>query len=207
MAELIRLESCGLIREGAQEPLFENLTITVDSGERYSITGPSGSGKTSLALVIAGLLQPTSGRLVRQHALKQRRAPLRMVFQDPFASMNPLWTVREWLTDNIFQSGRFERVPELCDLLGLSLKLLERYPLQLSGGECQRFNLVCALAGTPALLLLDEATSMVDQCTAKRMKAVIESQCRQSDMTIVSIEHRSDDGVQGGLSIQKSDNG
>lgn len=189
MTELLRLESCGHTWEGASEPLFQNVSAVVRAGERHSISGPSGSGKTTLALIMAGLLKPSRGRVVRTPALKSRRAPVRMIFQDPFASMDPLWRVREWLKDNCPKATPFERVIELCTEFELPLDLLDRYPLELSGGECQRFNLISALLGEPLLLILDEATSMVDKRAARQMVMLIERQRHDRELSVINIEH------------------
>lgn len=80
--------------------------------------------------------------------------------------MNPRWKVRDWLKDNCALPADLRPAVDLCDQLGLHPELLEKRPLELSGGECQRFNLIGALLGDPLLLILDEATSMVDRHAA-----------------------------------------
>jgi peptide/nickel transport system ATP-binding protein len=202
MIELMQVHSCSVVRGKAQGPLFRDLSLSVRAGRRYLISGPSGSGKTTLALVLAGLLKPTSGRVVRMKPLQQRAAPIRMVFQDPFASMNPLWKVGDWLEDNSPSVNSLERLLALCKDFDLSRALLDSYPLELSGGECQRFNLVCALAGEPLLLILDEATSMVDAATRRLMRQLIDRQCAELGTAIINIEHRIADVAGEGISIR-----
>lgn len=189
MTELLRLESCSVFREGRLLPVFHDISLAVRAGERLNIIGPSGSGKTTLALVIAGLLKPSTGRVVRLPPLRRRRAPIRMIFQDPFASMNPRWRVGDWLKDNCPTPASLDHLVDLCDKLELPLDLLQQHPLELSGGECQRFNLIGALLGNPLLLILDEALSMVDGRAAQAMDMLIESQRDGCGMGVIAIEH------------------
>ena len=189
MMELIRLESCSVVRDGRLLPVIRDISLTVRAGERLSITGPSGSGKTTLALVIAGLLRPTTGQVIRMPPMFRRRAPIRMIFQDPFANMNPRWKVCDWLKDNCLAPAALKHVVGLCTELELHHDLLQRHPLELSGGECQRFNLIGALLGNPTLLILDEAMSMVDEMTAKTMETVVNSRREHSNISIVVVEH------------------
>jgi ABC-type dipeptide/oligopeptide/nickel transport system ATPase subunit len=192
MTELLRLESCSAVREGRSTPVIQDISLTVTAGERHLITGPSGAGKTTLGLVIAGLLKPSSGRRTLAPAMRRHPAPIRMVFQDPFAGMNPRWTVRHWLKDNCPTLADPNSCVDLCDQLDLDLDLLDKHPLELSGGECQRFNLVGALLGNPLLLILDEATSMVDRQAARAMESLVQSRRERSDTAVVVIEHNAE---------------
>lgn len=189
MTELLQLEACTFRQRGSTDPLFENISLVLRTGETLAISGYSGCGKTTLALVIAGLLRPTSGRRMMMPALRNRPAPVRMIFQDPFAAMNPRWTVGEWVRDNCAPPSSAKQVGDLCDRLLLPHELLQRYPLELSGGECQRFNLLLALLGDPLLLILDEARSMVDGEAAQAMNAAISSFTTRSPAALVIIDH------------------
>jgi peptide/nickel transport system ATP-binding protein len=202
MTVLLRLDRCGLLRGDARRPIFRDVSFEFRVGRRYAISGPSGSGKTTLALVIAGLLKPSTGSVVRFEAFQKRTAPVRMVFQDPFAGMDPLWKVRDWLDDVGQASNRADRLDELCKAVELTPQLLDRYPLELSGGECQRFNVVCALLGDPLLLILDEATSMVDATTRQMIRSIVESHCANSSITVINIEHGDVDTASEALSIR-----
>jgi peptide/nickel transport system ATP-binding protein len=197
MTELLRLEACTFRHRGSANPLFEDVSLVLRAGEKVAITGSSGCGKTTLALLIAGLLLPTSGRRLTMPTMRDRRAPVRMIFQDPFAAMNPRWTVAEWLRDNCAASVSAERVGDLCDRLLLPHELLHRYPLELSGGECQRFNLLLALLGDPLLLILDEAMSMVDGQAAQAMNAAVSSFTARSPAVLVIIEHSAERAAEG----------
>ena len=201
MTELLRLEACSVFREGRLTPVIQDISLTISAGEHLSIAGPSGAGKTTLALIIAGLLKPSSGRRIPMPAIRAHRAPIRMVFQDPFASMNPRWSVRDWLKDNgptLTGSGDYS---DLCGQLDLDPDLLDKHPLELSGGECQRFNLVGALVGKPILLILDEATSMVDEHTARAMEALVQFHRDRLGTAIIAIQHNAEIS-HGQLSIQ-----
>ncbi|TMJ20505.1 MAG: ATP-binding cassette domain-containing protein [Alphaproteobacteria bacterium] len=189
MVELLRLESCSITREGRLLPVMRDISLAVNEGERLLISGASGVGKTTLALLIAGLLKPSAGRRIQLPPMHQQPAPIRMIFQDPFASMNPRWKVRDWLKDNRALPADLRPALDLCDQLELHPDLLEKRPLELSGGECQRFNLIGAMLGNPLLLILDEATSMVDKQTALAMQRLVEKRRADSGMAVVAIEH------------------
>jgi len=105
--------------------------------------------------------------------------------------MNPRWRVGEWLKDN-HSLPASPSCAELCGQLDLDLNLLDKYPLELSGGECQRFNLVGALLGNPLLLILDEAASMVDAKAAHAMESLVQSCRERLNMAIIAIEHNAE---------------
>jgi peptide/nickel transport system ATP-binding protein len=203
VTELLQLESCTLRRPGQEAPVFEDVSVVLRTGEKLAINGPSGCGKTTLALIIAGLLQPSSGRRLIMPLMQGRSDPIRMIFQDPFGAMNPRWRVSDWIRDNCPRAVEAKRIKDLCDRLLLPHELLQSYPLELSGGECQRFNLLIAVLGEPLLLILDEATSMVDRQAAEAMEEVIYSFTNTSALALVVIEHSAEEAAEA-LSLRLS---
>lgn len=129
------------------------------------------------------------GSINRSNALLKTRAPVRMVFQDPFASINPKWTIGKWLADLHPASDWVGRLEELCEEFSLAPQLLSRRPMELSGGECQRFNIVGALLGRPKILILDEATAMVSAGMSSEIDAIIAKQQSHDKFAVVSIKH------------------
>jgi oligopeptide transport system ATP-binding protein len=142
-----------------------------------ALVGESGSGKSTVGKCIVRLEEPSSGEVVLQgrpvtgipaHALRQRRAQMQMVFQDPLDSLNPRKRVWSLVAEPLWLHGLAprrdirEKVAELFELVGLSDEHLDRYPHQLSGGQQQRVGIARALATRPAFAVLDEPTSALD---------------------------------------------
>ncbi|WP_418060597.1 ABC transporter ATP-binding protein [Pimelobacter simplex] len=155
------------------------LDLHLDRGECLAIVGESGSGKSTTARMIAGLLEPTAGQVVldghdvsrpaRRRRERLRRARLlQMVFQDPYASLDPRQSPGDALAEVLALHGvrdrteRAARVRELGAAVGLSSRQLESRPAELSGGQRQRVALARALAPRPPVIILDEAVSALD---------------------------------------------
>jgi oligopeptide/dipeptide ABC transporter ATP-binding protein len=147
------------------------------AGETLALVGESGCGKSTLAKALVGLNPITSGsaRLAGQpitgiprKALRQFRSELQLVFQDPYASLNPRFTIAETLGEPLLLHGKATRSSvdaKVCELLGqvgLDTELRFRYPHEFSGGQRQRISIARALAVEPKLLLCDEVTSALD---------------------------------------------
>jgi len=161
----------------------DGVSFIVKRGETVGVVGESGSGKTTLGLTIMGAYRPTAGNIWFQPTdgeykvdlahidparMKRLRRHIQMVFQDPFASLNPRMTVREIIAEplivnKVARGGALEgRVREVADLVGLSVHHLNRYPHAFSGGQRQRISIARALALYPKLLVADEPTSALD---------------------------------------------
>jgi peptide/nickel transport system ATP-binding protein len=156
-----------------------DVSLTVQRGETLALVGESGSGKSTLARMIVGLLQPTAGKVtidgidmwapadrVRRQGLRRK---LQMIFQDPYASLNPRWRVGAIIADPIrafaLAKDKAEiaaRVAELLQLVGLAPSAAHQYPHQFSGGQRQRICIARALASNPEFLVCDEPTSALD---------------------------------------------
>ncbi len=130
--------------------LYEEFSLTLCEGEIVTILGPSGSGKSTLFELIAGNLKPMKGKIERER--------FSQVFQDPYSSFHPTYTIKNQIEDVADMAGYME----LCDNMGFDPQLLERRPHELSGGQLQRASIIRALLMKPKLLLADEPTSALD---------------------------------------------
>ncbi len=160
----------------------DDVNLDLYPGENLGIVGESGSGKTTLGRLILRTLEASRGQIVYRNRdgrevdvtalskaeLRAYHQDVRLVFQDPFASLNPRMTVKQIIGDPLYVSGRFkgaaleERVGELLELVGLERQAMERYPHAFSGGQRQRIGIARALALDPRIIIADEATSALD---------------------------------------------
>ena len=152
------------------------VSFDVFPGETLGLVGESGCGKSTTARSVLRLLQPTAGSVkfrgedvttARGGALRKMRRKLQIVFQDPYASLNPRMTVHSIISDPMkvhgtYRSGGRERIAELMELVGLKPEHVNRYPHEFSGGQRQRIGVARALALEPDLLVLDEPVSALD---------------------------------------------
>lgn len=173
-------------------------------GETLGVVGGSGSGKTTLARLIVRLLEPEAGEIEftgldllahRGAALRQTRARLQMVFQDPLSALNPLATVRRLLSDPLRIHGHVAPVDReaavigLLHRVGLSPDLADRYPHELSGGQRQRVNIARALASRPELLVLDEPVSSLDVSIRAQILKLLDDIQRDLGLSYLFISH------------------
>ena len=155
-----------------------NVSLTLSEGETLALVGESGSGKTTLGRGIVQLIDGSTGEVrlrgaalaeLSREALRQRRRDFQIVFQDPYASMNPRLTVHAIIEEGMVAQGvgggrteRRARLLQLMQQVGLEPAMLERYPHEFSGGQRQRICIARALAVDPKLLICDEPTSALD---------------------------------------------
>jgi oligopeptide/dipeptide ABC transporter ATP-binding protein len=177
------LEARNLIKDypsrDGREPVraVDGVSLTLAKGATLGIVGESGGGKSTLARLILRLVEPTSGELyfegenlltLRGAGLRRRRRDLQIVFQDPYASLDPRMTIEAIISEPlaIHQVGsraeRRERVMSLLSLVGLDSSAARRYPHEFSGGQRQRIGIARAIALDPKLVVLDEPVSALD---------------------------------------------
>ncbi len=147
-------------RAGGVVHAVDGVSFVVEHGETLAIVGESGSGKTTVARLVLRLVKPTAGRIRFQGQRVQ------MVFQDPYASLDPRMTAGTIVAEPLVVARRRheakQRVPELFELVGLGAEHTDRYPHELSGGQRQRVGIARALALEPDLVVLDEPVSALD---------------------------------------------
>lgn len=163
--------------EGGRLKALSNVSLEVMPGETLGLVGESGCGKSTLGRVVMGIYEPTDGRIlfdgneVKVHTAKQRyeyAKKAQMIFQDPYASLNPRMTVETIIAEgmeihNMYNTTRRkERVGELLELVGLNKEHANRFPHEFSGGQRQRIGIARALATEPQFLVCDEPISALD---------------------------------------------
>jgi ABC-type glutathione transport system ATPase component len=155
----------------------EDMSFSINVGQTFSLVGESGCGKSSCGRSILRLVKPQSGEIwlngreirgLGQHDLREARRDMQTVFQDPFASLNPLRRLRDQVAEPLINFGLaskseiVDRVAELFDRVDLPRSFLNRYPHELSGGQRQRVAIARAIASHPSLIIADEAVSALD---------------------------------------------
>ena len=182
----------------------DRVSLSVMPGETLAIVGESGSGKSTLGRLLLRLLAASEGRVFYQgeeitHAsgarLNQLRRELQIIFQDPFASLNPRMTVEQivgeplWLHQEMKKADRHYRVAELLKTVGLPAAWAARFPHEFSGGQRQRIGIARALASGPKLLLGDEPVSALDVSVQAQVINLLESLKHQLGLTMVIVAH------------------
>src|SRR5436190_11768091 len=161
----------------------DRVSFSVEPGETLALVGESGSGKSTVARLIVGLYTPTEGSV----QFNGRR--MQMIFQDPYASLNPRWRVRDIVAEPIRVLQTKARVDELLVQVGLSADDGEKYPHEFSGGQRQRISIARALAGEPDLLVCDEPTSALDVSVQAQILNLMAELQQRLGLTYLFISH------------------
>ena len=161
----------------------DRVSVSVEPGETLALVGESGSGKSTVARLIVGLYAPTEGSV---HFSGRR---MQMIFQDPYASLNPRWRVHDIVAEPIRALGTSNRVEELLVQVGLSPDDGEKYPNEFSGGQRQRISIARALAGEPDFLICDEPTSALDVSVQAQILNLMTDLQRRLGLTYLFISH------------------
>jgi peptide/nickel transport system ATP-binding protein len=179
--------------------VFSDVSLDLYPGEVVGVVGESGSGKTTLGRCIAGLLAHDQGEIRFEGRLVDPRNPgagggIQMVYQSPFASLNPLMRIGEAIAEGLRVRGvppgqRREQVLDLLDKVGLSRKYYSHFPRELSGGERQRVAIARALARQPRLLVADEPTASLDELTGAQVLDLLKGLTRTLDLSLLLISH------------------
>ena len=173
------------------------ISFEIGRGETLGLVGESGSGKTTVGRCLLRLIEPTSGRIrfegsditrLTKRELKPLRSRLQMVFQDPFASLNPRRTVRQTVEEPLALQrdapGRawLDMITEILMRVGLGPQYLDRFPIELTASEQQRVGIARALITSPKLVVLDEPTSTLDPTVREEILGLLRS--LQSSMSV-----------------------
>lgn len=178
------------VRYGRYEAV-KGVSFSLGKGEILGIVGESGSGKSTIARVLMGLNEKSAGEIVN------RASSTQMIFQDAVGSLNPRMTVRQTL-DEVRRHGRkanglikpnIRTNEELLDLVGLSRGILDQYPREMSGGQCQRVSVARALACSPEVLIADEPVSALDVSVQARVLNLLRDLRRDLGLSILLIAH------------------
>lgn len=165
--------------------IFQNLNLTIKSGEIIGLIGNSGLGKTTLGKVLAGYEEPSSGEVLLDGKKIEKGIynPVQLIYQHPDKAMNPRWRMRDILNEG----GPVKK--ELMESLAIEKDWLERYPSELSGGELSRFQVCRALGERTKFLIADEITAMLDAITQAQIWSVILKESKKRNIGILLISH------------------
>lgn len=184
--------------------LLQDVSFAIKEQQSVGLIGDSGSGKSTLALIAAGLLRPSVGRVyhcgvemyTRRLGMSMRRLQsVQMLFQNPFAAINPRRKIKRWLRCAARYSKPNSRkitdgqLVELLESVGLQEKHLSRYPSELSGGECQKVCLATCLISEPKCIILDEPSTMLDNIAKNQIMTVIQEVQTTKAISLLTISH------------------
>jgi len=207
------LEVRGLTKEysgrGGVTRVVDGVSFSIDPGETLGLVGESGSGKTTVARMVLRLVEPTAGEVrfdghdvlaAGAREMRALRRHMQIVFQDPFASLDPRMRVEEIVTEPLkIHAGKdgsahskgqcADRARELMEQVGLDASALSRYPNEFSGGQRQRVSIARALALKPQFLVLDEPVSALDVSVGAQVINLLRDLQQELGLTYLFISH------------------
>ncbi|OGW38421.1 MAG: oligopeptide ABC transporter ATP-binding protein [Nitrospirae bacterium RBG_13_39_12] len=182
----------------------DGINFSVKDGEVFSLVGESGCGKSTVARLVVKLIPPTSGKVffkgtdigeLKGNSLREFRKSVQIIFQDPFASLNPRMTVLDTISEplkihRVVQKSEIgDKVISLLRSVGLQSDILNRYPHEFSGGQRQRICIARALAVSPKLIVADEPLSALDVSIQAQILNILQELKRKSNISFLFISH------------------
>lgn len=182
----------------------DRVTMSIDQGETFGLVGESGCGKSTLGLTVMQLYTPNSGQVrfdgkdlvgMAPDDMRANRRRMQMIFQDPFASLDPRMSVEQILCEpmDIHQIGthteRIDEARRLLEIVGLPIDSLERFPAEFSGGQQQRIGIARALALQPKLIICDEPVSALDVSVQAQVLDLLADVQAETGVAYVFISH------------------
>lgn len=194
----------GLFGEAKHVRAVDGVSLAIKKGETLGLVGESGCGKSTLGKAILRLTEPTGGRVLYDgndlahlppSAMRDQRKHLQMIFQDPYASLNPRMNVGQIIGEPIRTFGLAngksadERVQDLMETVGLNRRFIKRYPHEFSGGQRQRIGIARALAVDPEFIVADEPISALDVSIQAQIMNLMERLQAEKHLTYLFISH------------------
>ncbi len=194
----------GFFKEKKFVKAVDDVSLDIKKGETLGLVGESGCGKSTLGKAILRLTEPTGGQVfyngkdlahLSKTAMREERKNLQMIFQDPYASLNPRMTVGQIIGEPIKTFGLTngksieEKVQELMETVGMSRRFVKRYPHEFSGGQRQRIGIARALAVDPEFIVADEPISALDVSIQAQIMNLMERLQAEKNLTYLFISH------------------
>ncbi len=182
----------------------DGISFSIERGKTLGLVGESGSGKTTIGRTIVRLYKPTTGQILFENRdlaqlsgepLRQIRKDIQMIFQDPFASLNPRYTIGSLISEPMFiyklGSAKMirERTEELLNVVGLRPEYIDRYPHEFSGGQRQRIVVARAISINPQFIIADEPVSALDVSVRAQVLNLMQRLQRQLNLTYLFVSH------------------
>jgi ABC-type glutathione transport system ATPase component len=201
----VLVEAKGLVKDyGAGHRVVNGVSFAIRRGETLGLVGESGSGKSTVARMLLRLVEPSAGEVKYEgfdlltaspRETQKMRRRMQIVFQDPYAALNPRMKVREILTEQFTVhrespvEGMPTRLAEMLQTVGMEVSALDRFPHEFSGGQRQRINIARALALRPEFLVLDEPVSALDVSVGAQVVNLLRELQRKHGLTYLFISH------------------